>query len=1483
MISRLKYSYFLLSFVMIAIGHGERLAWGVVGSAQPSHSFQQAKPREFILKLKKNVAVGQRFFPQNGPAISNKAALPLEKLHQKFHALKFQRLLSEFDRKRIEEVTRSSQGRFPMRTSRAKGKADAVDTGIDRLYILEVTEGMNPQEILKEYKSLQEVEYIEPNYTYHIQTTFPNDPRLGELWGLHNMGQSSGTVDADIDAPEAWDIVTGVASPVVVAVIDTGVDYTHPDLADHIWNNTGEIPGNGIDDDGNSYVDDVRGWDFVNSDNDPMDDHGHGTHVSGTIAAKGNNGLGVAGVTWGVTILPLKFISSGGSGTISAAVSAIYYAAQSGADIMSNSWGGTGYSQALQDAINYATDLGVLFVAAAGNSGMDASTFFPAAMDNVFTVAATDRNDVKAVFSNFGSVVEVSAPGVDILSTVPPGSCVLCDASGYKTLSGTSMAAPHVSGVAALLLSMAPGLSLADLGNFIKSSADDINPENPGYIGQLGAGRLNAFLAVSSPTGVYATGFSIDDDSTGLSHGDGDGRWENQETIEFTLGIRNMSSGTIMGVTGQITTQDPYVTILQPSSDFGDIPSRETSSSQFPFVLKLDTPPLGYPSVLVHFTLQDNLGRTWGWDMNIPVAQPNIVLLNSQVDDDSAGQSSGNGNGVAETGETIEWRVTFANKGLGDAHDVMVTLTSSSEEISLLQTQAFLGNIAQGIGTATGVFTFSLPAAITRPGEINLTLNTSIQEGAFPPFQERILRNILVKKISVIHPSSFRFPYTSVSGNQVVWRQEDSTTPGYSYGSVQVMVYDIPSGTIQAVHKYAPGIEFQNTVTSSHRMMQLHQGKVVYGTRAYDYNTANWTNSVWLFDLATRELRQLATRTSPLMINDIRYSVSGEQIAWLLGGPIQNLNYYNLATSQLNEFVVSTFSFSGSHFQYINGLACGKLVGVGVKNNVPVVWGFDTSLQQLTTVYEPGYYPLTSSHIDCLNQAYFPTFQSIIDDTGVPPAKIWSKNLNTQVLTNLPTDETRPKYTIDGNGDKGLLAWGDYNNTTSVVLYDRLGAQKEIHLSYDGDEYLFSNDLTMDDNHIAWTTWKADGTFPVYLATVFGLGATPPPDTTPPLVSVSHAPLSPSSTQQVTFSASASDSSGISEIKIFVDGVLAKTCLSETSCLLTSGPFLVGNHIYSATAKDATSNQNQNSTGNLSLTVLDRNPPIVAITSPPSGAEVGITFTVSGTASDNVGVARVEIQIDGGDVKIASGTAQWTLSLNTAGLSTGAHSLLARAVDSSGNTATQTITINVTYTDQESPIVQILYPSTGDNVKSPVPVSFSGSDNVAVSRVELWADGNLAASQGFNPPVPSFSIILTFKASSTGLKTLQAKAFDPSNNVGSATITVKVVKGRLGYISLVTSDPTAVFDPDGGKPRALMISPGRGYGQMLLFDEDVTEARLLDINGRITLKKEKQGGPLMISLQEPGGLLNLESGIYFIQIKKDNGEKPEVYPITVVK
>ncbi|ATD00481.1 S8 family serine peptidase [Pseudoalteromonas spongiae] len=337
------------------------------------------------------------------------------------------------------------------------------------------------------------VEYVEPDHIVSINAQ-PDDPQFSDLWGLHNTGQTGGTNDADIDAPEAWDISTG-SRDVVVGIIDTGVDHTHEDIQANAWVNPNEIAGDGIDNDGNGYIDDIHGINAITDVGDPMDDQGHGTHVAGTIGATGNNSQGVVGVNHSVSMVGCKFLSAQGTGSTSDAIKCINYMVglkNAGVDIkvLNNSWGGGGFSQALSDAITASEQADILFVAAAGNDAVDndANPHYPSSYehDSVLAVASTDHSDNMSNFSQWGlTSVDMGAPGSSILSTVP--------GNGYATYSGTSMATPHVAGAAALVLSLNPTLSALQLKELLMNSGD----ANAALQGKTVAGtRLNVYSAL---------------------------------------------------------------------------------------------------------------------------------------------------------------------------------------------------------------------------------------------------------------------------------------------------------------------------------------------------------------------------------------------------------------------------------------------------------------------------------------------------------------------------------------------------------------------------------------------------------------------------------------------------------------------------------------------------------------------------------------------------------------------------------------------------------------------------------------------------------------------------------------------------------------------------------------------------------------------------------------------------------------------------
>lgn len=347
---------------------------------------------------------------------------------------------------------------------------------VPHLSLFELDDITEINDALDEFRNTPGVIYAEEDSL--VNAFAPNDPRFPELWALENTGQTGGTPDADINARAMWQLEDG-STNVVVAVLDSGVEYTHPDLSANMWRNGLEIAGNSIDDDGNGYVDDIYGINAITNSGNPRDDNAHGTHVAGTIAADGNNGRGVVGVAPDVKIIACKFLRADGSGTISDAIQCLQYLGalktrtNNPVNLVAtnNSWGSNSSSNALRDGILAHQNLGILFVAAAGNASQNNDAFgsYPANYElaNVISVAATDHSDNLASFSNYGlRSVHTAAPGVKILSTVLNG--------GYSFFSGTSMATPHVTGLVAIAKSRFPSYDFKKIKNLVISSGTPI-------------------------------------------------------------------------------------------------------------------------------------------------------------------------------------------------------------------------------------------------------------------------------------------------------------------------------------------------------------------------------------------------------------------------------------------------------------------------------------------------------------------------------------------------------------------------------------------------------------------------------------------------------------------------------------------------------------------------------------------------------------------------------------------------------------------------------------------------------------------------------------------------------------------------------------------------------------------------------------------------------------------------------------------------
>ncbi|GEM_PF-2582680 len=528
--------------------------------------------------------------------------------------------------------------------------------------VIKITDPAKYKETLRQYKTDPNVEYAEPNAYVHVLTTTytPNDPSFSLQWGLYNDGSKSGKVDADIDAREpgttqgAWDIARG-SQNVIIAIIDTGVDLYHSDLDGNLWTNNDDF-GDNADDDNNGYIDDIYGWNFVDNNNLTRDDYGHGTHVAGIAAAETNNGVGVSGVAggWGSSekgckIMPVKVLDSNGSGTWAGVASGIIYATDNiksttGArGVINMSLGGAFASITVESAMQYAFNNNMVVVSAAGNDGGE--VIYPAAFDEYgLGVAATDRNDNRATFSNNGKAVDCAAPGVDIYSTMPTYDTTLSLVYGYSknydSLTGTSMAAPHVAGLAGLILAKNSSnfaMTNGEVMGQIRFTAEDINSST--YSGDdnfIGDGRINAYLALTtsgSPRIIFDRSI-IDDGKTISSANDGDGIIEPGEKIKLTVYLKNEWINAT-SVTGTITTTNSNITISDNSTSFGSISGGQNgNNSSDPFVFDVQSGATSRERIdwTLNVTAQYNSGAsvyTTGLHFSLYIGK--FILL---VDDD---------------------------------------------------------------------------------------------------------------------------------------------------------------------------------------------------------------------------------------------------------------------------------------------------------------------------------------------------------------------------------------------------------------------------------------------------------------------------------------------------------------------------------------------------------------------------------------------------------------------------------------------------------------------------------------------------------------------------------------------------------------------------------------------------------------------------------------------------------------------------------
>jgi len=438
---------------------------------------------------------------------------------------------------------------------------------MESIYNLTFRGDHSPLKIARALNSDPNVAYAEPKYVAYIDDA-PNDAMYGVMSQF-----------AQVQAEAAWSVVKGETGNVIIAVVDGGTDWDHQDLIDNIWSNPGEIPDNGVDDDGNGFVDDVRGWNFANNSNDPTglpntpSSASHGTHTAGTAAAVTNNSIGVASISWNCTLMPVNAGSPSNDRSIAFGYEGIAYAAANGADVINCSWGGPGTGSSLQqDVINFANANGALVVAAAGNDNInnDITPHFPSSYDHVLAVGATNKtSDAKAGFSTYGATVDVFAPGVSISSTFPNHN--------YASLSGTSMSSPLAAGLAGLVKTLHPEFTPDQLREQIRVTSDPIDNANPGLAGLLGKGRINAFRAVTEFSSPAIRILDVRFTDSG-----GDGVIDAGETVDLSVDfIDYLSAASTVNI--NLSAPDTNITVTNSSATFSALASNEVQTAAFQF------------------------------------------------------------------------------------------------------------------------------------------------------------------------------------------------------------------------------------------------------------------------------------------------------------------------------------------------------------------------------------------------------------------------------------------------------------------------------------------------------------------------------------------------------------------------------------------------------------------------------------------------------------------------------------------------------------------------------------------------------------------------------------------------------------------------------------------------------------------------------------------------------------------------------------
>jgi hypothetical protein len=1232
------------------------------------------------------------------------------------------------------EFATSVRQKFPIRANRLRGGFRPPE--ISRTYILEVdsTDKTVLNKLLSDLKADPDVEFAEPDHLVSVRAT-PNDPYFfssgtwgqsyDDLWGIKKIG-----------APAAWDTSTGAG--VTVAVVDTGLDYTHPDIVGNVWTNTRESAGNGLDDDGNGYVDDTRGWDFIGSDylnptqsNDPIDHQGHGTHVAGTIAATGNNGIGVIGVAWQAQVMPVKGLDDQGIGLDSTLGPAILYAANNGADVISNSWAGTGTSQTIAEAVDYAYNLGVVVVAAAGNNSDDAMNYYPANLSEVITVAASDPYDSIAYFSNWGTKIDIAAPGVDILSLRAAGTFLGSPVDDYYTRAdGTSMATPHVSGLAALILSQHPNYINEDVRQAVRASASDLGVA--GFDQTFGYGRIDATAALALPdvlqckiqSPINSTHVNVPTVISGVVQGSAFSRY----VLEYGSGASPTSwitiqtgtspvAGGALGTFDASTLGDGVYTIRLTGYDLSNRAFVDRITLVIDYISISSPVPPTVPTTAQEFkpgTIVPVQGTASGatfHDFRMQWAEG----INPTSGWSSSGITlAGGGSSPVSNGPLGTWDTSSITKADYYTLQLLVDnsgFASQANTLVYLEPDLLSANWPKWLDEVPGQFSGIVPA-VDGGGNVRLALSIpTYSDSVLPPRLRTFSADGSVEQsLSLNFGDYFQPAAADFDGNA-----GDELVMGDG-NMLRIVRSDNTSNTFTGMPS-----------------LPLQQSQVVLADLDGDSQLEalaignDFAGNAYIF--AWRRDGQQVGANFPIAIADQNSSVVYPSGPRLLAGDIDGDGKPEIIAQEGTS--PSTFAL--------------RLFG---NDGSPKVWA--------APVF-PGY-PISMVLAD-------------LDHDGKLEL-VMTTNTFTEVLIHvLQSDGTeRPGWPVPITYGSPYIAVGDLN----------VDGHEEIVVAGGLEVHVFNPDGTSFSSAWPQTT---DFTFgPVAIADVDGDGY--PEIVTTSLESFAASnPLFPAASgqpkpvvtrdksivlQNARINVGAQDATNLqyweTELQAFRrDGTIAKSWRLVGAngnqpwipTMLTVGDFNKDGITDIAAAYDLTVPTNGIgfasqgvatvlSTGatfhpsvndwpmiyqnprNTATLIRDHKPPSVSITSPVAGAAVGGSVTIAAAASDNVGITSVQFLVDGANLGTADTTAPFSAVWNTSGVSSGSHSLTAVASDAAGNVTTSAPVAVVVGVPKAafSPTI-LAYGSqlvgTSSSMRS-VTLTSTGSATVSISGITVTGD-----------------------------------------------------------------------------------------------------------------------------------------------------------------